>query len=144
MRKIVLVALAFAIGGLIAAGSTLAAKSAATKTLTVQMTGAQEVPKGSPTGSGSARISLNSSTGKVCFNLKWSKIDAPTASHIHKAAKGKAGAVVVPLFAAAPAKHTGCVTASKTLVAAIIKTPSAYYVNIHSKKYPNGAIRAQL
>jgi hypothetical protein len=143
MRKFVLVVLAFAIGGLVAVGSTLAAKSAATKTVTVRMTGGQEVPKGSPTGSGSARITLNSSTGQVCFNLTWSKIDAATASHIHKGAKGKAGPIVVPLFAM-PAKHTGCVSASKTLVAAILKTPGAYYVNIHTKKYPNGAIRAQL
>jgi hypothetical protein len=143
MRKFVLVMLAFAIGGLVAVGSTLGAKSAATKTLTAQMTGGQEVPKGSPTGSGSARVMLNSSTGRVCFNLTWSKIDAPTASHIHKGAKGKAGPIVVPLFAT-PAKHSACVNASKTVVAAILKTPGAYYVNIHTKKYPDGAIRGQL
>jgi hypothetical protein len=144
MRKIVLVALAFAVGGLIAEGATLAATTAATKTLTLHMTGAQEVPKGSPTGSGSARLSLNSSTGQVCFTLQWSKIDAPTASHIHKGAKGKSGAVVVPLFAMAPAKHSGCVSASKALVAAILKKPTDYYVNLHTKQYPNGALRAQL
>jgi hypothetical protein len=144
MRKIVLVVLAFAVGGLIAGGATLAATTVATKTLTLQMTGSQEVPKGSPTGSGSARISLNSSTGQVCFNLKWSKIDTPTASHIHKGAVGKAGAVVVPLFPMPPPKHTGCVSASKSLVAAIMKKPSAYYVNLHTKKYPGGALRAQL
>jgi hypothetical protein len=36
------------------------------------------------------------------------------------------------------------VNASKTVVAAILKTPGAYYVNIHTKKYPDGAIRGQL
>ena len=144
MRKIVLVALPFAVGGLIAGGSTLSATTAATKTFTLHMTGAQEVPKGSPTGSGTARLSLNSSTGQVCFTLQWSKIDAATASHIHKGAKGKSGPVVVPLFPSAPAKHSGCVSASKSVVAAILKTPTAYYVNLHTKKYPGGALRAQL
>src|SRR5579859_4517659 len=37
------------------------------------------------------------------------------AAHIHKAAKGKSGNVVIPFFAG-KLKKTGCVTASKTLV----------------------------
>lgn len=145
MRKILLVLCALAVGGLAAGGSALAANGASTTTtLTVHMTGGQEVPKGSPVGSGTAVISLTPSTGRVCFHLTWSKIDTPTASHIHQAPKGKAGTVVVPLFSTPPAKHSGCVSAPKSLVAAIVKHPGAYYVNIHTKRYPNGAIRGQL
>jgi hypothetical protein len=33
---------------------------------------------------------------------------------------------------------------SKSLLAAIKKKPSAYYVNVHTKKYMGGAIRGQL
>jgi len=38
----------------------------------------------------------------------------------------------------------GCVPASTTLIGAIAANPSGYYVNIHNKQYPGGAVRAQL
>jgi hypothetical protein len=116
---------------------------AASKTITVKMTGKQEKPAGSPTGTGSATVTLNSTTGRVCFKLKWSGIGNPSAAHIHKAAAGKAGPVVIPFFGGT-AKKSGCVNASKSLVAAIVKKPSSYYVNVHTAKYPNGALRGQL
>jgi hypothetical protein len=144
VRKLTLLLSMLAIGAVIAVSSVSAA-TPTKKTITVNnLTGGQEVPKGSPTGKGNARITLDSKKGQVCFTLAWSKIKAPTASHIHRGAKGKAGPVVVPFFVSPPAKHSGCVSASKTLIAAIIKSPSAYYVNIHTKDFPAGAIRAQL
>lgn len=141
MRKTVLTSLAFAVGVLIA-GSALAAGGGTTRT--VHMTGSQEVPKGSPTGSGSFRFQIVPSAGQVCFSLTWSKIDTPISSHIHKGAKGKAGGIVIVLFNAPPVGHSGCRNAPKSLIKAIQKTPSAYYVNVHTNKYPLGAIRAQL
>jgi hypothetical protein len=116
---------------------------AASKVITVPMTGKQESPAGSPTGKGTAKITLNDTKGQVCFRLSWSGIGTPSASHIHKGAKGKAGPVVVPLFGGT-AKKSGCVSASKSLVAAIMKKPGSYYVNVHTAKYPDGAIRGQL
>jgi CHRD domain len=122
----------------------LAAISTGTKTLTTTMLGNNEVPKGAPKGSGKAVITLNAGTRKVCWtfsNLKG--ISKVNASHIHKAPKGKSGNVVVPLFAGA-LKTKGCVKAAKSIITAIEKHPSAYYVNIHTTKYPAGAIRGQL
>ena len=144
MRKLVLMALALTTGLLIAVGSAVAASGGTPKTTTVHMTGGQEVPKGSPTGSGVFKFQLLPSRGLVCFSLTWSKIDTPTASHIHIGPKGKAGNVVIVLFGTAPVKHSGCQKAAKSLIAAIGKKPSAYYVNVHTKKYPGGAIRGQL
>jgi len=120
----------------------LAAVSAGTKTFTTTLLGSNEVPKA--TGSGKAVITLNAGTGKVCWtfsNLKG--VSKVNASHIHKGPKGKAGPVVVAFFSGA-LKTKGCVTASKALVKAIEKNPSGYYVNIHTAKYPAGAIRGQL
>jgi hypothetical protein len=108
------------------------------------MTGGQEVPKGSPTGSGTFAFQLLPSQRLVCFSLFWSKIGTPTASHIHKGPAGKSGPVVIVLFGTAPVAHSGCRTVAKSLITAIGKNPSAYYVNVHTTKYPGGAIRAQL
>ena len=142
MRR--LMAAASAAGVLIAAGSAFAATSATVKTFTVHMTGAQEIPKGSPTGSGTFRYQLVTKTHLLCYSLEWSGIDTPYASHIHKAPKGVEGNVVVPLSASSPVKHSGCVKVPASLLAAIGKNPGAYYVNVHTKKYPGGALRGQL
>jgi len=114
-----------------------------TMTIKTTMLGKNEVPKGSPKASGKATITLNAKTGKVCWTFKVKGLDTVTASHIHKAPKGKSGNVVIAFFAG-KLKAKGCVSASKALVAAIDKTPTAYYVNIHTVKYPGGSIRGQL
>ena len=121
----------------------VATAAAANKTFTVSMSGKAETPKGDPDGSGTAKITLEPSVGKVCFKITWSKIGTPTAAHIHQGKKGVAGPVVIPLFATPP-KHSGCVKADKKLIGKIAKSPGSYYVNVHNTKYPAGALRAQL
>ena len=138
MKRFVVIPLA-----LVAALLLAVAAYAANKTITVKMTGAQETPKGSSSGKGSAKVTLNQSQGQVCFKLAWSGIGTPNASHIHQGKKGTAGPVVVPLFGGTP-KHSGCAKASKSLIGKIAKNPGAYYVNVHTAKFPGGAIRAQL
>ena len=114
--------------------------STSATTLTTKMSGGVEVPKGSPTGKGTARITITGT--KVCWKYTFSGIDKPLVSHIHKAPAGKPGPVVVPLGGAF--KASGCTTATAALAKAIAAHPTAYYVNIHTKKYPAGAIRGQL
>jgi hypothetical protein len=138
MRKSIAVLTTIASLFVVVAGSM-----AASKTISVKIDGKQESPAGSPTGKGSAKITLNDTKGQVCFKLSWSGIGTPSAAHIHKAAKGKAGPVVIPLFSGTP-KKSGCVSAKKSLVAAIAKKPGSYYVNVHTAKFPNGAVRGQL
>jgi hypothetical protein len=138
MNKVIPISIAL-LAGLFLAASAFAA----TKTFTVSMSGKAETPKGDPDGKGTAKVTLNSSTGRVCFKLTWSGIGNPVAAHIHKAKKGVAGPVVIPFFGGT-AKHTGCVKASKKLVGQIIKSPASYYVNVHTQAFPAGALRAQL
>jgi hypothetical protein len=141
MRKIVVVLCALVPSAVILGGQAIA--SGGTRVITVKMAGKQEMPKGDLDGAGSATITLKRASGRVCYRLSWSKIGTPNASHIHKGAKGKAGPVVVALFGSPP-KHSGCVTATKTLIAVIERNPRGYYVNVHTKKYAAGAIRGQL
>jgi hypothetical protein len=111
--------------------------------LGAKLVGKTEVPKGSPTGHGIVNLTLSGAKGTVCWTFEGvTGIGKATAAHIHKALPGKAGPVVVPFGATYKAK--GCTKASKTLIAAIESHPNSYYVNVHTAKYPAGAIRGQL
>ena len=107
----------------------------------VGLAGKYETPKGAPTGKGTATITISGT--KVCWAFTGlSGISKETAAHIHKAPAGKAGPIVVPFGGAFKAK--GCTTTTAALAKAIAAHPGAYYVNVHTVKYPAGAIRSQL
>jgi CHRD domain len=118
----------------------------------VGMFGAQEVPgPGDPNGEGEATFTLNAATGRVCFDLEWRRIARPMAAHIHRGEAGVAGAIKVTLFSSrrplpATIKNVGgCVRGVDTdLVQRIIDHPDRYYVNVHNRGYPAGAIRGEL
>jgi hypothetical protein len=120
----------------------IAAGAGSDPRVSAKLSGKAEVPKGSPSGSGTAVIELNTKTGKVCWVLRVRDVAKPLSAHVHKAPRGKSGPVVLPLgprFAA-----TGCTRAPKKVVKAVARNPGAYYVNVHTLKYLNGAIRGQL
>lgn len=130
---------------------TAAAASAASTTgssaiLATVMTGAEEAPgPGDADGIGAVALLLNAHSGRVCWAYAVRRVDAITAAHIHKAAPGVPGGVVVPLGASgARGFSIGCAAADPGLVAAIIATPSDYYVNVHNAAFPSGALRGQL
>jgi hypothetical protein len=144
MRKIKSVSLALTVGVLLAVGSAVAASAAAVPTVTVQLSSSQEKPKGPNGGKGTFRYQLVTSSGLLCYSLKWSGIGTPFAAHVHKGAKGVEGPVIIPLSIKAPVKQSGCVKVAKSLLLAIKKKPGDYYVNVHTKKFQGGAIRGQL
>jgi hypothetical protein len=115
------------------------------RTYKLKLKGSVEVPKGAPNGVGDAVVSLHGSTLHVCwrFSHLHGFTDA-TFAHIHQGKAGVAGNIVVPLSTGPKLVHKGCVPASATLIGAIEKNPSGFYVNIHSKQYPGGAVRSQL
>lgn len=123
---------------------TVAGASAAVQkggnSLHATLSGKVEVPKGDPDGRGTAEVKITGTN--VCWEFKVAKVGTLMAAHIHKGRAGVAGPVVVPLGAAYKAK--GCIKTTSAFAAAIKKTPSAYYVNVHNAKYPAGALRGQL
>lgn len=145
------VAAALLVVGTFTIGNVMADEGAVRK---ATLTGAEEVPgPGDPDGSGRARIRLDKETSTLCYKLSWEAIGAPTASHIHKAAKGASGDVVVTLFATDAGTDmpdtvdgvNGCIeNVDAALLADIKKNPGDYYVNVHNAEFPGGAIRGQL
>lgn len=114
---------------------------------TTMLTGAAEVPgPGDPDGSGAAALTLNPGTGQVCFELSVSGIALPaTGAHIHVGTADVAGGVVIGLIPPdASGSSSGCVTADRDLILAILQNPEGYYVNVHSTEFPAGAVRGQL
>lgn len=101
------------------------------------------------TGTVELKISRPASgPGQVCYEIHVTGLAKPvTATHIHKAAAGTSGSVVVPFPVIPDAKGDaiGCaVNVDRALIADILTEPQNYYVNVHNADFPNGAARAQL
>lgn len=115
--------------------------------LRTTLTGGAEVPgPGDPDGTGQATVRLTGGEGRLCYQLTVSAITLPAAAaHIHEAAAGTAGDIVVTLSPPnAAGSASGCVTVSRALVEDILLDPAGYYVNVHTSDFPNGAVRGQL
>ena len=108
------------------------------------LSGSAEVkPPGAPGGSGTAEITLNQGQAEVCFHITVATIDTITAAHIHSGAVGTNGPVVVN-FNPVVNGLDNCVSADPALMKTIRQNPEAFYINVHTKAFPAGAIRGQL
>ena len=125
-------------------GGAVAAQTGG-RPITVSLSGAVERPgPGDPDGTGTAELRINPGQGRICYTLTVANIDPATAAHIHRAPATDAGPVVAPLTAPTSGTSTGCVDVSRALAQEIIKTPGAFYVNVHNTPFPQGAVRDQL
>jgi hypothetical protein len=131
---------------------TMAGPSMASTTFTTNLSGANEVPgPGDPNGTGEARITVFPNLEKVCYRLEWHAIRQPMAAHIHRGHVGAAGPVKVALFVShRPLPRPidtvlGCVkNVDQDLLERIENHPARFYVNLHNRAYPDGALRGQL
>ena len=113
--------------------------------LTTTLTGAEEVPgPGDRDGTGFAAVTVNPGKGLVCYELSVSGIAPATGAHIHEAPFGEAGPVIVGLKAPTDGSSSDCVDVGRALAKDLLKNPADYYVNVHNKEYPAGALRGQL
>ena len=133
------VALALSWAGMLAFALTLPALS---KDMAVTLAGDQEVPPVTTSASGTGTISVAADKA-VSGSIMVKGVNA-TAAHIHEAAKGKNGPVIVPLTKSGDSTFT--VPAGAKLTDEQMKSLQAgdLYVNVHSAANPNGEIRAQL
>ena len=118
--------------------------SAATVKFHATLDAASEVPPSKSTGSGEATASLDTATHELTYDVTFSGFSSDvTAAHIHgPAAAGKNAGVVVPLGSAPKSPIHG--SAKLTPEQEQELTAGMYYVNVHSKNNPSGAVRGQL
>ena len=139
-RPTLLAALVLAVV-LIAAVPVVAAPRATS--LEASLTGEKEVPgPGDPNGVGHAWVKVYKA--KVCYELEVERIKQATDAHIHRGGPSVAGPIVVELKAPTDGSSKGCKAISKQLSKKLREHPSHYYVNVHNRPYPEGAIRGQL
>ncbi len=101
--------------------------------------------KGDPDGSGLAIITVHPEIDTVCAELRVQRIEAAAAAHIHQAAFGVNGAVVMTLpTPGADGRATACTAVTNELADQIAANPSGFYVNVHNVAFPSGALRGQL
>jgi hypothetical protein len=104
----------------------------------------QEVPhpKGTKVGA-SGRFTATLTGTSLAWKLTFAHLSGPaTASHIHVGAKGKSGAVVVPICGPCTSGATGTATLTAEQITAMKNR--GYYVNVHTAKNPAGEIRGQI
>jgi len=108
----------------------------------VSLSGANEVPPVQSAASGSGTVTVNPDH-TVSVDLTVTGMNA-TAAHIHEAAAGKNGKVIVPLTKEGDNHFVSPPGARLTEEQYEAYKRGDLYVNAHSKDHPGGEIRAQL
>jgi hypothetical protein len=99
-----------------------------------------------PNATGTAVLRIRKDAGQVCYRLHAANVTLPTtAAHIHRGAAGVNGPVVVPFSAPGTnGESSGCTASQGSVIDDILANRAGFYVNVHTKEHPAGAIRAQL
>ena len=149
-----------------AAGVSADEQGGSTHLFVARLTGAQEVPAVDTNATGRASFLITDNDTKIHFRISERGVARITQSHIHVAAKGVAGPVILFLFPTSVAKGSvdgegwsvsgtltavdlipqpGATPAVNTFADAVaaIRSGNAY-ANIHSVAHPGGEIRGQL
>ncbi len=126
---------------LVAAAALVFAGSAFAEAMKVDLSGSHEVPPVTTNAKADGTITI-AADRSVSGSVATTGIDA-TMAHIHQAAAGKNGPIIIPLTKDG---NKWVVPAGAKLTEAQEKAFKAgdLYVNVHSAAHPGGEIRAQL
>jgi hypothetical protein len=113
------------------------------------MTGAQETPAVNTSATGTVDAEYNRLTKTLSYKFSFSGLtDTTTAAHIHGLAEAGVPAAVVQSFSPWPkvkaGSYTGTLLVDGVKITEADLLASRYYINVHSKAFPNGEIRGQL
>jgi hypothetical protein len=98
---------------------------------------------GSPNGSGLAVININAATDQLCWSFYQLKnLPSPTVARIFRnfpGAEGTGGYLLGSHYT-----PSGCIHKPALTLALIESRPEEFYVNVHTKQFPEGAARGAL
>lgn len=152
MKKFLIAALAAStlVAVPVAQGATMSTMSSKV-TLTVKATGmdvtmaSNKKMGGAKTGSANGKFVLDTKKNTLCYSVTTVGLTGVAEAHIHTGAMGVDGADVVAFVPAKfNAKSATCVKVAAKLLGDIAMNPSMYYFNVHTAKFPDGAVRGQL
>ncbi len=104
------------------------------QSLSAQMAG---FSGGAADGSGLAVLSISGTT--ISTTILTNGLSGPAGAHIHKVSDGS---VLIDLGVGfTGGSGSGSVTADAAKIAAVVASPSAYFVMVHSSDFPDGAIK---
>jgi hypothetical protein len=120
--------------------------STTTKLVATATSANETKTKGMSLGSATGTFTIDTAKGILCYNLKSTDLQGIViGSHIHSGVAGVDGGVVIPLKAFRfNAQGRTCQKVNAALLKDIIAKPSAFYFNVHTRKYAAGAVRGQL
>jgi hypothetical protein len=95
-------------------------------------------------GQGNITVVVDPPKGTACYIMNIAGLDDVTAAHIHTGGPGETGRPVVTLETPQDGASGGCAKIAPDLSAALLANPGGYYVNVHTRAFPSGAIRGQL
>ncbi len=150
-RKLIVALALIALAGALWAGVAAAGGRPYETTLT----GAAEKPgPGDPDGTGFARLTLNHGQRTICYVLRVSGVEDPSANppvtltgaQIHEITLANgSGPIRVHLAAPTGGSSSGCVAnVDRALIKDMLHNPEKYYVNVHSTTFRAGAVRGDL
>ena len=136
--RLVAIAVAGTIG-LVAGCTSMQAESTGQQ---IRLDGSQEVPPVTTAAYGTGVVNVMSDR---TVTVTVSVVDMmPTAAHIHEAARGANGPVIVPLNKISERSFVAPDNARLTEAQYASYKAGNLYVNVHSAKNPGGEVRAQL
>jgi hypothetical protein len=129
---------------LVAAATAACGRGSGGTTLVATLRGSAEAPvPGAPGGVGAAAVVVRGA--RLGYAIHVGGIDAPTAAHLHEGGAGTAGTPVVMLDApGADGRATGCASVDAGVAGRLTSAPRGFYVNVHTGRFPDGAVRGQL
>ena len=139
MKRVLTVSFAFAALAL----APMAAR-AATIEFHAALSGKSEVPPNTSPGKGEARISYNTATKKLTWDVTYSGLTGPAiGAHFHgPAGPGKSAPILVPLKGSLKSPMKGSATLTSSEVKDLMG--GKLYFNIHTSAHKPGELRGQV
>ncbi len=122
-----------------------AAVEAVSKTQRATLTGAEVVTSGGDRdGYARAELSVSDELDQICYDINDIRNLAPiTSLTINRGTRGYIGPAIIRIDRANEGGWKNCISRSEWLEKSFEYAPGAYYVQVSTDEFPNGAIRGQ-